>query len=61
MAFCVVSYAFIFYSLSCRSFRYTMPQLGFWCNPALLGAIAISGFLQLSVVMLTRMRSLSYR
>ena len=52
MAFCVVSYAFIFYALSCRSFRRTMPELGFFTNPALLGAIAVSCLLQLSVVTL---------
>ena len=50
MAFCVVSYAFIFYSLACRSFRRTMPELGPLTNPALLGAIAVSCLLQLSVV-----------
>ena len=52
MAFCVVSYAFIFYALSCRSFRRTMPELGLFTNPALVGAIAISCLLQLSVVTL---------
>jgi P-type Ca2+ transporter type 2C len=52
MAFCVVSYAFIFYALSCRSFRRTMPELGLFTNPALLGAIVVSGLLQLSVVTL---------
>jgi Ca2+-transporting ATPase len=52
MAFCVVSYAFIFFSLSCRSLRYTMPELGLFSNPALLGAIAVSGLLQFSVVTL---------
>jgi Ca2+-transporting ATPase len=52
MAFCVVSFAFIFYSLSCRSFRRTMPELGVFTNPALLGAMAVSCLLQLSVVTL---------
>jgi P-type Ca2+ transporter type 2C len=52
MAFCVVSYAFILFSLSCRSLRYTMPEVGPLSNPALLGAIAVSGLLQLSVVTL---------
>jgi Ca2+-transporting ATPase len=52
VAFCVVSYAFVFYSLSCRSLRYTMPELGLFSNPQLLGAIAVSGLLQLSVVTL---------
>jgi Ca2+-transporting ATPase len=52
MAFCVVSYAFILFALSCRSLRYTMPEVGPFSNPALLGAIAVSGLLQLSVVTL---------
>jgi Ca2+-transporting ATPase len=52
MAFCVVSYAFIFSSLGFRSPRRTMPELGFFSNPALLGAIGVSCLLQLSVVTL---------
>lgn len=52
LTFCVVSYAFIFFSFSCRSQRRTMPELGLFSNPYLLGAIAISALLQLSVVAL---------
>ena len=52
MAFCVVSYAFIFSSFGFRSPRRTMPELGFFSNPALLGAVAVSCLLQLSVVTL---------
>lgn len=52
MAFCVVSYSFVLFSLSCRSQRYTMPELGLFTNPFLFGAIALSGLLQLSVVTL---------
>jgi Ca2+-transporting ATPase len=52
MAFCVVSFGFIFYSLGCRSFRRTMPELGLFTNPALLAAITVSCLLQLSVVTL---------
>jgi Ca2+-transporting ATPase len=51
-AFCLVSYGFMFYAFSCRSQRYTMPQLGFFSNPYLFGAVAVSGLLQLSVVTL---------
>src|SRR5262245_22448521 len=51
-AFCLVSYAFIFYSFGCRSQRYVLPELGLLSNPYLLGAVAVSGLLQLSVVML---------
>jgi Ca2+-transporting ATPase len=52
VAFCLVSYAFIFYAFSCRSLRYTMPELGLFSNPYLFGAVAVSGLLQLSVVLL---------
>ncbi len=52
MAFCVVSYSFVLFSLSCRSQRYTMPELGLFSNPHLFGAIMLSSLLQLSVVTL---------
>ena len=52
IAFCVVSYAFIFSSFAFRSARRTMPELGFFSNPALLGAVGVSCLLQMSVVML---------
>lgn len=52
VAFCVVAYAQLFYSFSCRSQRYTMPQLGAFSNPHLIGAIAIACLLQFSVVTL---------
>src|SRR5262249_12602256 len=32
VAFCLVSYAFIAYAFSCRSLRYTMPELGPFSN-----------------------------
>jgi len=51
-AFCVIAYAQLFYSFSCRSQRYTLPELGLFSNPYLFGAIAISGLLQLSAVAL---------
>ncbi|MBC8353180.1 MAG: cation-translocating P-type ATPase [Planctomycetes bacterium] len=51
-AFCITAFAQLFYSVSCRSFHYTMPELGLFTNPHLIGAIAISGLLQLSVVTL---------
>ncbi|MBI3462514.1 MAG: cation transporting ATPase C-terminal domain-containing protein [Planctomycetes bacterium] len=52
VAFCIMSFSQLFYSLGCRSQRFTMPQLGVFTNPHLFGAIAISGLLQLSVVTL---------
>jgi Ca2+-transporting ATPase len=51
-AFCLVSYAFVAYAFSCRSQRYTLPQLGLFSNPYLFGAVAVSALLQLSVVTL---------
>jgi Ca2+-transporting ATPase len=52
VAFCVLAFAQLFYSLGCRSQRYTMPQLGFFTNPHLLFAIGVSGLLQLSAMTL---------
>jgi Ca2+-transporting ATPase len=49
-AFCVIAYTQLMYSISCRSLQRTMPELGFFSNPYLFGAIAISGLLQLIVV-----------
>ncbi len=40
------------FAIGCRSPRFTMPDLGLISNPYQLGAIAISGLLQLSFVTL---------
>ena len=45
LAFCQLSFSF-----ACRSERYTLPQLGFFSNPWLLGALAVSAFLQVVVL-----------
>jgi len=50
--FCILAFSQLFYSLSCRSQRYTMPELGLFSNPYLFGAIAVSALAQLSVVTL---------
>lgn len=52
VAFCTTAYAQLFFAIGCRSQRFTMPELGLLSNPHLLGAIIISGLLQLSVVTL---------
>jgi Ca2+-transporting ATPase len=52
VAFCILAFTQLFYSLACRSQRYTMPELGLFSNPHLLVAILISGLLQLSAVTL---------
>ena len=49
MTFCVIVYAELFRALAARSQTLTLGQLGFWTNPHLLLAIAVSGMLQLSV------------
>lgn len=52
VAFCVMALAQLGFSFGCRSQRYTMPELGLLTNPALIGAIVVSGLLQLGVVLL---------
>jgi Ca2+-transporting ATPase len=52
VAFCVTAFVQLFYSLACRSQRYTMPELGLFSNPHLFAAIAISVLLQISIVTL---------
>ena len=52
VAFCVSAFAQLFFAFSCRSQRYTLPELGPFTNPHLFGAILISGLLQLSVATL---------
>lgn len=42
----------LFFSLSCRSDRYTMPELGPFTNRWLFAAIAVSGVLQMSIVLI---------
>ena len=50
VTFSVVAFSQLFFSIGCRSQKYTMPQLGFLANPYLFGAIAISGALQVAVL-----------
>jgi Ca2+-transporting ATPase len=49
-AFSTLALAQLMFSFGCRSERYTLPQLGAFSNPWLLGAIAVSALLQLAVV-----------
>jgi len=51
-AFCTMALTQLFYALACRSQRYTMPELGLFSNPSLFAAIAVSGLLQIGLVML---------
>ncbi|MFM2093470.1 MAG: Calcium-transporting ATPase, partial [Planctomycetota bacterium] len=52
IAFCVTAFSQLFFAFSCRSQRYTLPELGLFTNPHLFVAICISGLLQLSVAIL---------
>lgn len=52
VAFCTLTFAQLMFSFGCRSERYTLPQMGFFSNRWLLGAIAISCLLQLTVIVL---------
>lgn len=52
VTFCVIAYTQLFFAIGCRSQRYTMPELGLFSNPHLLGAIIVSGLMQLGVVTL---------
>ncbi len=47
--FCIATFSQIFFSLGCRSQRFTMPELGLFTNLPLFAAMAISGLLQLSI------------
>jgi Ca2+-transporting ATPase len=50
-AFSIMAFSQLFYSLACRSQRYTLPELGVLSNPYLFGAMAGSALLQVVVVM----------
>jgi Ca2+-transporting ATPase len=49
-AFVTLALSQLMFSFGCRSFRYTLPQLGLFTNRWLLGAIALSAVLQMTVV-----------
>ena len=46
LVFFVTVFAQLFFSLGCRSQRFTLPELGFFTNPYLLAAILLSALLQ---------------
>ena len=52
VTFCVAAFAQLFFAIGCRSDRRTAFEIGFFRNPALLAAIAISSLLQVAVVTL---------
>lgn len=52
VTFAIAAFSQLFFAVGCRSQRYTMPELGLFTNPYLIGAVAVSGLLQLSVMTL---------
>jgi len=52
VTFCVAAFSQLFFAIGCRSDRRTAVEIGFFSNPWLLVAIAISMLLQASVVTL---------
>lgn len=52
VAFCVLAFGQLLFAVSCRSQRFTLPELGLWSNPQLLAAVVASSLLQLSMVTL---------
>jgi Ca2+-transporting ATPase len=55
--FCTLAFSQLFFAFGCRSERYTLPQLGLFSNPWLIGAIAVSSLLQLAVVTVPPLQS----
>jgi Ca2+-transporting ATPase len=52
MTFCVAAFSQLFFAIGCRSERRTAIEIGFFRNPALLAAVAISALLQVVAVTL---------
>ncbi len=52
ITFCTVACTQLLFAIACRSDRATAPALGFFANPVLLLALALSAALQVAVVML---------
>ncbi|NBW87065.1 MAG: ATPase, partial [Planctomycetia bacterium] len=58
MCFCVAAFSQLLFAIGCRSERLTAIQVGFFANPSLLLAIAVSALLQVMVVTLPAARPL---
>jgi len=52
VTFCVAAFSQLFFAIGCRSDRRTAFEIGFFSNPWLVAAIALSSLLQLTVVTL---------
>ncbi|MGE3821614.1 MAG: cation-translocating P-type ATPase, partial [Isosphaeraceae bacterium] len=53
----VLAFSQLFFAFGCRSQRYTLPQLGLFTNPWMFAAVATSGMLQASLILLPVTRS----
>jgi Ca2+-transporting ATPase len=60
IVFYVTVFAQLFFSFACRSQRFTLPQLGLFTNPYLLGAIVLSGALQVLLLWLPFTRAVFF-
>jgi Ca2+-transporting ATPase len=58
VAFSIMAFSQLFFAVGCRSRRYTMPEIGWFTNPALFWAIAASVMFQFSVMSLPATRAL---
>ena len=56
--FCTLAFTQLFFSFACRSRTRTLPELGLFSNPYLVGAIAASALLQFVAVTLPPARSI---
>jgi Ca2+-transporting ATPase len=50
ITFCVAAFSQLLYAFACRSHHHSVPEIGLFSNPHLLGAILVSALLQFAVV-----------
>lgn len=50
ITFCIAAFSQLLYAFACRSHHHSVPEIGLFSNPHLLGAIVISALLQFAVV-----------
>ena len=50
ITFCIAAFSQLLYAFACRSHHHSVPEIGLFTNPHLLGAIMVSALLQFAVV-----------
>ncbi len=50
ITFCIAAFSQLLYAFACRSHHHSVPEIGLFSNPHLLGAILVSALLQFAVV-----------